>query len=77
MNISSDLTKYVYKENEDSNVFFIDIEDYTGNSSHLQGYCEGDTVKWVWERIKYIGTLRNWGSMNSGIFIITDAEKLT
>jgi hypothetical protein len=74
--MSSDITKYVYKENENNSIFFVDTEDYTENGQHLQGYEDGDVVKWTWESNRYYGTLRNYGNSNNGIFIISDAKKI-
>ena len=74
--MSSDLSKYVYKEDENSNTFFIDTEDYTDNCQHLQGYEDGDVVKWSWNNVRYMGTLRCYGNNNNGIFVINDAKSL-
>ena len=74
--MSSDITKYIYKENEDSNTFFVDIEDYTESGHHLQGYEDGDIVRWVWNGVKLYGTLRCYGNVNNGIYIISDAKKI-
>lgn len=74
--MNSDITKYVYKENENSSIFFVDTEDYTESGQHLQGYEDGDVVKWTWENCRYYGTLRSYGNSNNGIYIISDAKKL-
>ena len=74
--MSGDITKHIYKEEESSNTFFVDTEDYSDNGQHLQGYESGDVVKWSWEGSKYYGTLRPYGSTNIGIFIIPDAKKI-
>jgi len=70
-----DISKFVYRE-ENSDAFFVDTEDYTEESQHLQGYEDGDMVKWMWDNEKYFGTLRNYGTVNSGVFVIFDAKKL-
>lgn len=74
--MSSDITKYVYKEDENSNIFFVDTEDYTECGQHLQGYEDGDIVRWSWENIKFYGTLRPYGNVSNGIYIISDAKKI-
>lgn len=71
--MSDDISKYIYKD-ENSDTFFVDTEDYSDNSQHLQGYEDGDMVKWYWEGSKYIGTLRQYGNSNAGVFTITDAK---
>lgn len=71
--MSSDITQYVYKENDESSVFFVDTEDYTNSGQHLQGYEDGDMVKWRWQGARYSGTLRN---LTGGLFIVNDAKKL-
>jgi hypothetical protein len=74
--MSGDITKHIYKEDEDSNIFFVDTEDYTESGQHLQGYESGDVVKWSWKSSRYYGTLRTYGSTNIGIFIIPDAKRI-
>jgi len=74
--MKSDVSKYVFKEKDESNIFFIDTEDYTEANDHLQGYEDGDIVKWTWNNTQYIGTLRPYGSTQTGIFIIRDAKTL-
>jgi len=74
--MKSDISKHVFKENENSNTFFVDTEDYSDNGDHLSGYEDGDIVRWVWEECKYIGTLRLYGGSGNGIFIIKDAKTL-
>ena len=71
--MSDDISKHIYKE-ENSEAFFVDTEDYTEGTHHLQGYEDGDMVKWNWEGARYIGTLRQYGNLNAGVFIITDAK---
>jgi hypothetical protein len=73
--MSEEISKHVYKDTV-SEAFFVDIEDYTENGYRLQGYEDGDIVKWEWEGIRYIGTLRHYGCSTNGIFIIKDAKKL-
>lgn len=73
--MSDDISKYIYKD-ENSETFFVDTEDYADGTQHLQGYEDGDMVKWRWEGIKYIGTLRQYGNLNAGVFTITDAKAI-
>lgn len=72
--MKSDVTKYVFKEQEESNIFFVDVEDYTEARDHLRDYEDGDVVKWVWENNQYLGTLRAYGGTQTGIYIIKDAK---
>ena len=71
--MSDDISKYIYKD-ESSNIFFVDTEDYATGTQHLQGYEEGDMIKWHWEGVKYLGTLRHYGNSNAGMFVITDVK---
>jgi hypothetical protein len=74
--MKSDLSKYIFKENDKNNVFFVDIEDYSEQGEHLCGYEDGDIVRWTWEEQNYIGTLRTYGGTTTGIFVIKDAKKI-
>jgi hypothetical protein len=72
--MKSDISKYIFKESEDNNVFFVDVEDYSESGEHLHGYEDGDIVRWIWGEQKYMGTLRTYGGTTTGIFVIKDAK---
>ena len=63
----TNLTDYVYK---DGDKFYFDSENYNEDGALLMiDFEDGDMIKWVWEGVKLIGTLREEG-YNLGLFSI-------
>ena len=71
----NDITKFIYKESDDSEVFFADFEDYETGTVNTLEYEDGDMVLWVWENKKYRGVLRQRGSATDGLFELTSVKE--
>lgn len=57
---------FISKEN---NVFYLDLGDYNQSFPDLK--CEeGDTVKFTYDGIKYVGKIVNRGGAKNGIYQI-------
>jgi hypothetical protein len=70
----NDISKYVYRESDDNNVFYADFEDYETGIVHSGDYESGDMVKFIFEDVKYIGTLRECGSTTDGLFEVVNVR---
>lgn len=70
----SDITKFVYKEVDDSDIFYVDFEDYETGIVNTHGYESGDVVLFVWDNIKYRGTLYKCSYDDDSIFEIKNVK---
>jgi hypothetical protein len=67
----TNLTNYVYKSGEQ---FYFDSENYTDDDNMLNfEFEDGDSIKWIWENKKMMGTLREEG-YNLGLFILDNVS---
>lgn len=71
----NDITKFVYKETDDSSSFYADFEDYNTGTVNTLGFENGDVVLFVWENKKYRGTLRQTGNGLDGLFELTNVKE--
>jgi hypothetical protein len=72
----NDITKFVYKESDDSNIFYADFENYETGTVNTQGFESGDMVLFTWEDKKYRGVLRQSSyDSNDGLFEITNVKE--
>lgn len=72
----NDITKFVYKESDSSDVFFADFENYETGTVNTQGYESGDMVLFCWNGKKYRGVLRQLSfSSDDGLFEISNVKE--
>jgi hypothetical protein len=62
------ISNHVYKDGEK---FYFDSENYDGGSLLSIDFEDGDIIKWIWEGVKMMGTLRQEG-YDLGLFVIED-----
>lgn len=74
----NDITKFVYKESDESSVFYADFENYETGTVNTLGFESGDMVLFVWDSKKYRGVLRQCSTeISDGLFEITNVKERT
>jgi len=71
----NDITRFIYKETDDSSQFFADFENYDTGVVNTLGFEDGDVALFTWENKKYRGTLRQQGDGSSGLFEVTSVKE--
>jgi hypothetical protein len=71
----NDITSFIYKESDDSDIFYADFENYETGTVNTQGYEDGDMVLWSWDSKKYRGVLRVQGNIVDGLFLLTNVKE--
>jgi hypothetical protein len=71
----NDITRFIYKESDDSEEFFADFENYETGVVNTMGFEDGDMALFTWNSKKYRGTLRQQGDGSSGLFEVTNIKE--
>lgn len=72
----NDITRFVYKESDDSNVYYADFENYETGTVNTQGFENGDMVLFSWDDKKYRGVLRSCNyNREDGLFEVTSVKE--
>jgi hypothetical protein len=72
----NDITKFVYKESDSSNIFYADFENYETGIVNTQEFESGDMVLFTWNDKKYRGVLRQCNyNQEDGLFEITNVKE--
>jgi hypothetical protein len=71
----TDISNFIYKETDDSDVFYADFENYETGTVNTLEYEDGDMVLWVWEGKKYRGVLRQRGNPVDGLFELVSVKE--
>ena len=71
----SDITRFIYKESDDSKDFFADFENYETGIVNTLGFEDGDVALFSWKDKKYRGTLRQQGDESNGLFEVVNVKE--
>jgi hypothetical protein len=71
----SDITRFIYKESDESSQFFADFENYDTGVVNTQGFEDGDVALFSWNGKKYRGTLRQQGDESNGLFEVVNVKE--